>query len=235
MASGRDRRGITLRCSGACRCSRISSAAGNRSGGSAPPGFVYYQNSAAAGKGKTSKEHEEFAMKTMLLVIAVAGIAFAQEDFDFKSLDKLGAHAKETSNITLDPDTLSAAATLLGKDSDLSPKLKDLKSIHVRNYKYAEAGQYDPAVLAPLLAYLNRPGWKTIIDVKDGKETTRICVKPHTNGDPGGLALVSMEPTEVSVIFISGSLSLNDLGKLSDSIGFPNAVLSHEDPKADKK
>lgn len=173
-------------------------------------------------------------MRTMLLIVAAAGMAFAQADFDFKTLDKLAARAKETSNITLDPDTLKAAGTLLGKEDDLSSKLKDVKSIHVRNYKYAEAGQYDPAVLAPLFAYLDRPEWKTIVDVKDGKETTKICVKPHANGDSGGLAIVSMEPKEVSVIMISGSLSLNDLGKLSD-LGLPNAVISHEDPKPDKK
>jgi hypothetical protein len=164
----------------------------------------------------------------MLLLLAVAGLALAQTDFDFKTLDKLAAKATESDNITIDADTLKAVGSLTGKDGDLSEKIKDLKALYVRDYKYAEEGQYDPAVLAPLFAYLNRPEWKKILDSKEPKETAQICVRPRSNGDPGGMAIVSVKPKEVSVIFISGSVNPADIGKL-------NGVLSHKDSTADRK
>ena len=167
-------------------------------------------------------------MKSLLLIAATACAAFAQTDFDFKTLDKLAAKAKEANNITVDADMLKAVVGLSGKETDLGDKIKDLKGLYVRNYTYAEEGQYDPAVLAPLFAYLNRPEWKKMLESKDGKETTQICVKPAANGEPGGMAIVSMEPKEVSVIFISGSVNPADIGKLS-------AILSHKDAATDKK
>lgn len=164
----------------------------------------------------------------MLILLAAAGFALAQTDFDFKTLEKLAANAKESDNITIDADTLKAIGSLTGKDGDLSDKIKDLKALYVRDYKYAEAGQYDPAVLAPLFAYLNRPEWKKMVDTKEAKETTQICVKAASNGNPGGMAIVSMAPKEVSVIFISGSVNVGDIGSVS-------AILSHKEPAADKK
>jgi hypothetical protein len=44
-----------------------------------------------------------------------------------------------------------------------------------------------------------------------------------------------MKAMEVTVVFIAGDMTANDLGKLSGNIGFPSAVLSHGDPKPDKK
>jgi hypothetical protein len=167
-------------------------------------------------------------MRPLLLIAATACAAFAQTDFDFKTLDKLAAKAKEANNITLDADTIKAAMSLTGKSGELSDKVKDLKAMYVGNYEYAEEGQYDAATLAPLLAYLNRPEWKKILDSKDGRETTQICVKAAANGDPGGMALVSLEPKEVTVIFISGSVKPSDIGKLS-------TILSHKDGATDKK
>ena len=44
-------------------------------------------------------------MKTALILFAAAIPAFAQQSFDFKSLDKLGANATESTNITLEGES----------------------------------------------------------------------------------------------------------------------------------
>ena len=53
-------------------------------------------------------------MKTTLILFAATFSAFAQQSFDFKLLDKLGANAKESTNITLDGNTLKMATNLIG-------------------------------------------------------------------------------------------------------------------------
>jgi hypothetical protein len=90
-------------------------------------------------------------------MFAAALPAFAQQDFDFKLLDKLGANATESTNITLDGATLKLASNFLGDDKDVKSAVKNLKGIYIRSFEFAKAGQYDPADLAPLRAFSTRP------------------------------------------------------------------------------
>ena len=53
-------------------------------------------------------------MKTSWILFAAAIPAFAQQNFDFKQLDKLGANATESTNITLEGDTLKLATSFMG-------------------------------------------------------------------------------------------------------------------------
>jgi hypothetical protein len=162
-------------------------------------------------------------MKTLLLLAVTACAAFAQEDFDWKSLDKLADKAKETSNITLDADAIRTAGSLFGRGAFLDSKLKDVKGVYIRTYEFAGPDQYDPSLVEPLMAYLRKPEWKKIVDVKEKKEKTMVCLKAAAGIDPGGFAIVSMEPNEVSIIFISGSLNLNDVGQLRTMLSYGDA------------
>jgi hypothetical protein len=173
-------------------------------------------------------------MKTALVVVMTVSAAFAQEDFNFKLLDKLGVHAKESTNITLDGDTLKAAGNLLGGDKDAAGSTpKSLKSIYVRSFKFAESGQYDPADLVPLRTYLDKQKWKKIVDTKSSTESTEISLQTRPNDRVSGLAIVSAKPEEVTVVFISGDMSMNDLSKLSGNMGLPDIQITHTDKKPD--
>jgi hypothetical protein len=185
-------------------------------------------------------EYEEYPMKTILLaglLFSIAPALFAQE-FDFKSLDKVGAHATSSTNLNLDGDTLKLASGFLGsdgndKDADaVKGLIANMKAIYIREWKFDKPGQYDDNDLEPLRTFL-KP-WKTFLDVREHGESTQIYLKPAADSKNGGFALISAEPTEVTVIFIDGTLGLGDLQKLSGVMGVPD-IRRLADPKADNK
>jgi uncharacterized protein DUF4252 len=172
-------------------------------------------------------------MKIAVILLAALPAFCQQQGFDFSTLDKLGAKAKGSTNISLDGDTLKAATTLLGADGDKDAAfLKNLKSVQVRSYEFDKEGQYDPADLVAVRTYVKSLKWPKIVDVKEGGETTEIYAMVPGNNQSGGLAIVSAEAKEVSVIFISGSINLSDVGKL-ENLGIPNALGRHDAQKSE--
>lgn len=185
-------------------------------------------------------------MKLALLLCANAAItAFAQQNFDFKTLDKLGANAKESTNVTLEGDTLKLATSVLSDDDDddreMQSLVKNLKGIYVRSFEYEKPGQYDPADLASVRAYVKSLHWTKIVDVKEANATTtEIYLQPLPNNRLAGLAVISAEPQEVTVVFINGDMNMSDIGKLSGNMGIPDMRLDHggkksRDSKSDSK
>jgi len=159
-------------------------------------------------------------------LFALASVASAQ-DFDFKKLDKLGDHAKSSTNVTLNSDVLKLASAFLGSDGDkdgesLKSLVANLKAVYVREYEFDKPGQYDEADLEPLRKWLKASNWNTIVDVKEDKEYTQVYMQTPGDGKVGGLAIVSSEPTEVSVIYVDGPLNPADIRKLSGNMGIPD-------------
>lgn len=171
-------------------------------------------------------------MKTILTIaglLVTFGPVLSAQEFDFKSLDKLGAHAKSSTNLNLDGDTLKLASGFLGsggkegndKDADaVRGLLANIRAMYIRDWEFEKPGQYDDKDLEPLRAFLK--AWKTILDVREDGESTQIYVKPTPDNKNGGFALISAEPKEVSVIFIDGTLGIGDLQKLSGVMGVPD-------------
>lgn len=159
-------------------------------------------------------------IKATGILLATALASMAQQGFDFKALDKLAANAKESTNITLEGDALKLATSFLG-DS-----LKNLTGVYVRSYEFEKAGQYKEEDLGPLRAYIKSLNWTKVVDVKESEETTEIYLHPLPDGKLGGLAVVSAEAKELTVIFISGVLNASDLAKLSN-LGIPSGLLNN--------
>ncbi len=169
-------------------------------------------------------------MKIAFLLLAAAIPALAQQKFDFKSLDTLGANAKESTNIGLEGDTLKLATSFLGDDKSA---FRNLTGVYVRAFEYAKAGQYKDADLEPVRAYIRSLQWTKIVDVKESGEKTEIYLQALPNNRLGGLAIVSAEEKEVTVVFISGSMDMADLGKLRGDLGLPDMTISHGGKKAE--
>ena len=151
---------------------------------------------------------------------------FAQ-DFDFKTLDKLAAVAKSSTNLTLDASTLKMASAFLGNDNDkdaasIKSLVAKVKGIYIRAYEFDKPGQYSESDVAPLRAYLKQPRWKAILESKAANEWTQVFLLPTANDSKlGGLAIVSTEPTSLTVVYIDGELDPDDLRKLGGNLGIP--------------
>ncbi|HVV45502.1 MAG TPA: DUF4252 domain-containing protein, partial [Bryobacteraceae bacterium] len=118
-------------------------------------------------------------MKKAVLLFAAAVAALAQHDFDFKALDKLGANATSSTNVTLDANMLKLAGNFLDSgDTDLKSVVKNLKGVYVRSYEFDKAGQYKESDLAPVRDYIRKLQWPKIVDVKEADETTEIYLQP---------------------------------------------------------
>ena len=163
-------------------------------------------------------------MKRALILMAAAIPAMAQQNFDFKLLDKLAANAKGSTNITLDANMLKLAANFMGDGGDsIKSLIRGLTGVYVRSYEFEKPGQYEDADLEPLRAYLRTGQWSKIVDVKEAtKEASEIYVQALPNDRLGGLVVISAESKEVSVVFISGVINASDVAKLSGNLGIPD-------------
>ena len=164
-------------------------------------------------------------MKRTLILLAAAIPAFAAPGFDFKQIDKIGANAKESTNITLEGPMLKMVSGLMGNDRDsasVKAMIEALKGVYVRSWEFEETGKYNESDLDPLRTYLDTQGWTKIVDVKEKKETSTIYLLASPDNKPGGLAIVSVEPKEVTVVFIEGTIDMNNIGKLGGNLGIPD-------------
>jgi hypothetical protein len=167
-------------------------------------------------------------MTKTLMLFAAALPALSQQGFDFKSLDKLGVNAKESTNVTLDGDTLKLASGIFGNDDPSMKSLVDnLRGIYVRSYEFEKTGQYDVADLAPLRAYLKSPRWNKVVEVKETTELSEIYIQKLPNNKLGGVAIINAEPMEVTVVYINGILNVSDLARLGGNMGIPDMTILH--------
>jgi hypothetical protein len=145
------------------------------------------------------------------------------------NLGGLAAKAEESAEITLDSSMLQMASNFLKSDkSDKSDdgKVKELisglKAITVRNYRFAQEGQYRPEDLEPIRAQLRGPGWSKVVgsDDKANREISEIYLKTD-QGKITGVAILNAEPKELSVVYIEGTIDLAGLARLGGNFGIP--------------
>jgi hypothetical protein len=152
----------------------------------------------------------------------------AQEGLDFKSLDKLDAVAKNKTRVTLDAGMLKLAAGFLGDDKDsrqIRSIVENLKGIYVRTYEFDKKDAYTAADIEPLRNSLKQQQWSWIVQSQEGKDFSDVYVQPLQDGKIGGVAIVSGEARELTVIYISGAMSVSDLEKLGGNMGVPHIRL----------
>ncbi len=149
------------------------------------------------------------------------------QDLDFRALDKLGASAKSTTNVTLAGPMLKFAAAVLGNGNNpdaasLKSLIANLRAVSVRVYKFDRPGMYSEADLAPLRATLSQSKWTAVVDVKEGSASNQIYFASGPSNKLGGVAVVSMEPTSLTLVYIDGELDPSDVAKLSGNMGIPD-------------
>lgn len=156
-----------------------------------------------------------------ILVFALAVVAPAQM-IDLSSLDKLSQKAKESSNINLDGDKLRLASGLLSSNNPNEQKAKEaienITGLRVRTFEFREKSAYSQADLEPIRKQLRGGKWSKVIETKDEDESTEIYMIDDGK-DMRALLVISAEPSELTVVNITGSVDLRALGALQ---GIPN-------------
>ncbi len=172
-------------------------------------------------------------MKRMrrILLPVVASLCFAgamaAQDVDLKALDKVGANAVSTTNLTLNSAVLKLGAAFLGADSDsdaaaLKSLIGKLKAVYVRVYKFDKPGEYSDADLASIRSLFSSPKWTPVVDVRERKESNQIYFMLSATSDKlNGVAVFTVEPKTVTFVYIDGQLDPSDIAKLSGTMGIP--------------
>jgi hypothetical protein len=158
------------------------------------------------------------------LALAVALPVRAQEArLQLPAFDGLAARAAETVDVTLDASLLKLAAGFLGEgEGDVKALLADLQGIYVKSFTFEQDAQVPRADLDALRAQLGRGKWSRIVGVRNAKQGEDSEVYAWLdNNQYGGLAVITVEPRELTIVNIVGRIDLEKLRRLEGQFGVP--------------
>jgi len=176
----------------------------------------------------------------LLFVVTAHVVTTAQTaKLQLDQLDVLTNRASETVDVKLDEHLMQMTARLFKKgddDAEIRELIKNVKGIYVKSFTFEKDNEYTTAEVDSVMSQLKGGGWSKIIGVsskkKDGKN---VDVYLLTLGDQiAGLAVVSIEPKEFTVVNIVGPINLEKLTQLEGSFGVPVLNLPSPKSKTDK-
>jgi len=174
----------------------------------------------------------------LLLLFGSAGTSRAQSGkLQLDQLDALTNRASNTVDVKLDENLMQVTRKLFsGKDTDdaeIKELLKNVKGIYVKSFSFEKENSYMPAEIDSVMSQLRGGGWSKIVGVTSKKENENVEVYLMMVADQiSGLAVVSLNPKEVTVVNIVGPINLEKLSQLEGSFGIPDLDLAK--PKAKK-
>ena len=173
----------------------------------------------------------------LLLMVGSALPARAQgARLQVDQLDFLANKASETMDVKLDEHLLQTTWKFFSsKDPDearIKEVLKGLKGIYVKSFSFEKEGEYSQAEVESVMSQLRGDGWSKIVAVKSKKASENLEVYLNMTGDViGGLAVVSFEPKEFTVVNIVGPIDLDKLSSLEGQFGVPDLGIEKEPKK----
>jgi hypothetical protein len=175
-----------------------------------------------------------------VLVILLGGgaiTAWAQGPrLQIDQLDVLANKASETVDVKLDERLMATTAKFFsGKDdADIKEALKGIKGIYVKSFTFEKEGEFSQVEVDSVMSQLRGSTWSKIVTVKNKKGSENVEVYLNMVGDQiTGLAVLSIEPKEFTVVNIVGQIDLEKLSKLEGQFGVPD--LGIEQDKTKKK
>jgi Domain of unknown function (DUF4252) len=177
----------------------------------------------------------------LLLLLASATVTTRAQSgkLQLDQLDALSGRASQTTEIKLDEHLIQITAKLFSgndkDDQDVKELLKNLKGIYVKSFQFEKEGEYSPTEVDSVLSQLRGAGWNKIVGVTSRKSGNNVDVYIMTIGDQiNGMAVVSLEPKELTIVNIVGPINLEKLSGLEGSFGVPDLELRPPKTKNDK-
>lgn len=169
---------------------------------------------------------------TFIIVTALAVTARGQQTatagrLRLESLEKLAPKAAEAVNIEIDGILIKFAGSILSNENADERAVKELitglHGVYVRSYEFKSAGEFAEADVAAVRAQLRAPGWSRVMDVQS-KELDFGDAEVYlatAGGRVEGFALLVIQPRELTVVNIVGSLDLDKIRQLGDNFNLP--------------
>lgn len=175
----------------------------------------------------------------LLLLLGGAMTSRAQSGkLQLDQLDALTNRASNTLEVKLDENLMQTTVKLFsGKDPDdaaIKELLKNVKGIYVKSFSFDKENEYLPAEIDSVMSQLRGGGWSKIVGITSKKENENVEVYLMMVADQiSGLAVVSLNPKEVTVVNIVGPINLEKLSQLEGSFGIPDLDLAKPKTKKD--
>lgn len=140
------------------------------------------------------------------------------------SLDHLTAKATDTVDISIDERLIGLASKFLSnKDEEAAVKdiVNGLKGIYVKSFEFESEGQYTQADLESIRSQLRGSAWNRLVNVSSKKEGSVEVYLMSNDGQASGLALLAMEPKELTLVNLIGLVDIDKLTQLQGHLGVP--------------
>ena len=195
------------------------------------------------------KNRYHLLLKLLSLVLVICGahaVARAQTRYpaqlQISSLEPLAAKANEIVDVNLPESLLKLIPPLTGKSNSTDAKevreiVAGLRGVYVKSFQFTNEGEYSEADVAPIRAQLKAPGWVRFVNVINKSEHRNVEVYLMTAPDSArfeGLAILAVEPKELTVVNIVGLIDIEKLSKLEGQFGIPDLGVEAEKPDEQK-
>jgi len=181
------------------------------------------------------------ALLIATLFLGIAGRAQTPQTsrLELNSLDHLAAKASQSVDVNIDERLMRIAAKAFSdKDADereIKKLITGVKGIYVKSFEFDSDGQFTAADVEAIRAQLRGPGWTRLVNVASKKEGNVEVYVLMIGEDIGGLAVLSSEDRELTVVNIVGPVDLEKLAKLEGQFGVPELGIekTKDKPKKD--
>lgn len=175
-------------------------------------------------------------MAAFVLGSAAAAAKAQDSRLQLSSLDHLATKASQSVDVNIDERLMRLAwKALSDKDTDereVKKLVAGVKGIYVRSFEFDSDGQFTGADVDLIRTQLRGPGWTRLVNVTSKKEGN-LEVYLLLNGEQiGGLAVLSSDVRELTVVNIVGPVDLEKLAKLEGQFGVPELGIEPAKPKA---
>ena len=185
-----------------------------------------------------AKKTLQLATLTLLAFLGVTTTALAQDArIRTSQLEAaLATKASQTVSVDLDEKVLGLAWKFLSTTDPDEKKVRDivsgLKGIYVKSFSFENEGEYSNADLESIRSQLRGSVWTKIVNVSSKKEGNVEVYLMQAGAQISGLALLTSDPKEITVINIVGPVDLEKLSDLEGNFGIPELNLEKSKPKS---
>lgn len=181
---------------------------------------------------------QKLSLAIVFLVSPILAAAQAQDSkIQMASLDHLAAKASQTVDVNIDGRLMRLASKLLSDEGDekqVKELLVGIKGIYVKSFEFENDGQYSTADVESIRSQLRGSSWTRLVNFtskKDGNLEVYLLL----NGEQvGGLAVLSTDDREFTVVNIVGPVDLEKLSKLEGQFGIPELDIEPAKPAKPK-
>ncbi|HSE25920.1 MAG TPA: DUF4252 domain-containing protein [Pyrinomonadaceae bacterium] len=174
-------------------------------------------------------------LATLLLTMAVRVSQAQTPRLQLNSLDHLSAKASETVDVNIDERLIQTAIKIFSDqdpdEREIKKLVSGLKGIYVKSFEFDNENEYSMTDLQAVHAQLQDPAWSRIVNVSSKKDGNIEVYLRMLNDQIIGLAVLSAELKELTIVNLIGPVDLEKLTRLEGHLGIPELRIESTKPK----